>query len=351
MANIANGVLYGVFACAAIPVGSLLNAVGPRPTLMVGCTGYALFSGALWYFSDTGHLWFPVFAGAYLGISAAFLWTTAVYMINAYPEEREKARWRAIQWTCNMTGSAIGTSIALGIVWKAKASTGVPRSVYITFIVLQVCSLGFASLVLPPDQLRRSDGTALSRFDPISSVELLKISGGLFKDWRVLLLLPCMLVPEMFFPLQATINAYAFNLRTRTLNSLLNNLIQLPASAFLAYLLDNERFGPRRRRMVYGLAFVSIWITGAYIAQTIWLASWNFSYDVAGPDMDFTDPAYAGAVTVYLFYAAQYGIFTSIFLYTLAAFTNDPRKSAGLAGMYIGRESVRRHWWEEKPTS
>ena len=73
MANTANAVLYGIFAVTAIGAGSLLNVVGPRQTLLFGCTGYSLFSGAMWYFSETGNLWYPVFAKAYLDLAAACL--------------------------------------------------------------------------------------------------------------------------------------------------------------------------------------------------------------------------------------------------------------------------------------
>lgn len=58
MANISNGVLYGVFAFSAIGAGPLLNIVGPRWTLLMGITGYPIYQGAMWYFDAYGHLWY-----------------------------------------------------------------------------------------------------------------------------------------------------------------------------------------------------------------------------------------------------------------------------------------------------
>jgi len=124
----------------------------------------------------------------------------------------------------------------------------------------------------------------------------------------------------------------------RTLNSLLNSLIQFPTTALLAWLLDNQRFGSRKKRLMIGTTFTAIWVSRAYIAQTAWLAAWNFDLSVAGPEIDCANPAYAGAVVIYLFYAGQYGIFGSVILYTLATFTNDPRKNAGMGGLYVGSE-------------
>lgn len=33
--------------------------------------------GGLWYFDTFGHLWYPILGGAYLGLSAGFLWSVA----------------------------------------------------------------------------------------------------------------------------------------------------------------------------------------------------------------------------------------------------------------------------------
>ena len=95
-------------------------------------------------------------------------------------------------------------------------------------------------------------------------------------------------------------NAYAFNLRTRVLNSFLNNLIQIPTTLGLGFLLDNERIGTRRKRAIIGITVVGTWITGTYIAQTAWLAAWKFDRSIPGPMIDCTDKAYAGAVVIYM---------------------------------------------------
>jgi hypothetical protein len=47
MADISNGVLYGVFTFSAMGASTVLNTVGPRPTLMFAVTGYPLYTGKL----------------------------------------------------------------------------------------------------------------------------------------------------------------------------------------------------------------------------------------------------------------------------------------------------------------
>jgi hypothetical protein len=289
----------------------------------------------MWYFDTYGHLWFPIFAGAYLGLSAGCLWTTAMFASTAYPEEKDKGRWRSFQWSMNVTGSAVGAAVAMAISWHSSKES-VPHSVYIVFIILQCCSTASALLVLKPEKLRRCDGTALATFDYMSLFDVLKITGRLLTDWRILMLIPCMFTPEMFFPFQSSMNAYVFNLRTRVLNTLLNNLIQIPTCLLLGWILDNEKLGSRKKRALIGITFDAVWITGTYIAQTAWLASWKFDRSAPGPEIDYTDPAYAGAVVIYIFYAAQYGIFQNMVIYILGTLTNEPRKTAALGGLFVG---------------
>jgi hypothetical protein len=40
--------------------------------------------------------------------------TWSAYMANSYPEEKDKGKWRAIQWAGNLGGSTVGSCIALG---------------------------------------------------------------------------------------------------------------------------------------------------------------------------------------------------------------------------------------------
>ncbi|OQV02268.1 hypothetical protein CLAIMM_07500 [Cladophialophora immunda] len=233
----------------------------------------------------------------------------------AYPEERVKGRWRAFQWCFIMAGSSVGGIIALSITWNTGRE-GVSNALCIIFITLQCCAVVLCFLVRHPMHLRRSDGTELAEFRHLSVKESLAYSGRLLTDWRIICLVPAMFAPEMFFPLQSHINGYAFSLRT--------------ARA--------EQFSEQRRAL-FAIALDVVWITGAYIAQTVWLASWKFRLSVPGPDIDVTDSAYAGAIVIYIFFAAQYSLFQNVVIYVLGAITNDPRKAAALSGLLVGLQS------------
>lgn len=150
-------------------------------------------------------------------------------------------------------------------------------------------------------------------------------------------MIPTFFTPEMFFPLQSSINAYAFSLRTRSLNAVLGSFIQIPTSFAMGYILDNEKFGRRKIRAFLGIGIDAIWITGAYIAQTAWLSSWKFDRSIPGPSIDVSDESYPGAVVIYLFYAAQYGIFQNVVIWLFGTLTNDPRRQAAIGGLFVGR--------------
>lgn len=79
--------------------GPLLNVLGPRWTTVFAMTGYPIYIGkdpspsssrgatgrsttkilaaGFWYYDVSGHTWFPIFGGAFLGITAGLLWTVA----------------------------------------------------------------------------------------------------------------------------------------------------------------------------------------------------------------------------------------------------------------------------------
>ncbi|KAK5043607.1 hypothetical protein LTR84_011367 [Exophiala bonariae] len=333
-ADISNAVLYGVFVFSSFLASSLINVLGPRFTVCIGVTGYPLYTGAMWYYDVTGRLWYPVFAGAYLGVSAGCLWTTASYMANTYPEERDKGMWRAIQWTGNLLGATVGGCIALGINWNAK-STGVPHSVYIIFVILACCSLIFGAMILPPEKLIRSDGTNIAEFKPISMKASIIETSKMFTDPIMILMLPVAFIPEMFMPLLASMNAYAYNLRTRSLNNVLNNVTQIPTVIGCGLLLDNKRLR-RKTRALIAITIIMIWVTGSYIAQTIWLSSWKFNRHIPGPSIDINDAAYPGAVIIYLFYGGQYGMFQNTVVWIIGSLTNDPRRISHMSGIFVG---------------
>lgn len=146
-------------------------------------------------------------------------------------------------------------------------------------------------------------------------------------------MLPAMFAAEIFVCLQSSLNAYAYNLRTRNLNNVLTNVVQIIFNLFVSWIMGLEKLGTRKRRAIVIVVFDAVWVTGTYVAQTIWLASWQLDRNVPGPAIDWKDPAYPGAVVIYLAYGAQNGFFQNTIYWLLSAMTNQPERLVHMAGL------------------
>lgn len=341
MSNISNGILYAVNAACSIPVGTLLNKIGPKWTLLIGIPGYPLYQGSLWYFEAFGDIWFPIFAGAILGFSASCCWTTSIYMVNAYAEEQHKAKWRAIQWSSTLLGALVGSILALALS-SSSAANSVPGVVYLTFLVMQTLSMVLVFwTILPTKHVKRRDGTFLAKLPPLSTRNAFLTSRSIWKNWHVVVLTPCMMVPEMYQSLHVSLNASFFNLRWRAINGMLNAVVQISASLTLALLiLDNTRLMRRRSRRVWaGVAANACLIIPAYILQTIWIHELGpGAHTLSRSD----ERSFDVGVVAYLLQSTHFATLQNILIYILGTFTNAPRATAALSACYNFCEQIQR---------
>lgn len=95
VANETNAILYGLFALCAWFAGAIVNLLKPRWSVVIGAFGYPLYVAGLFYYDRVGHQWFPLWAGAMLGLFCGVLLTAATYIQFSYPEEKNKGKVRA----------------------------------------------------------------------------------------------------------------------------------------------------------------------------------------------------------------------------------------------------------------
>ena len=55
--------------------------------------------------TNTAHEWFPIAAGAFLGLTANLLWTTAGYIAFSYSTEQKRGSFISMQWALLSIGS------------------------------------------------------------------------------------------------------------------------------------------------------------------------------------------------------------------------------------------------------
>ena len=145
----------------------------------------------------------------------------------------------------------------------------------------------------------------------------------------------------MCLALMSSINAYYFNLRTRSLNNVLFQFIMIPCPLALAYVMDSNFIKSRRIRGLVGVAIMGT-IT---LAASAGLAAFIVEKDVnrqknTPPAVDWSDGAFAGPFILYLLFGIVYATYQICVQWTLASLTNDPVKCARYAGMFKGTTSL-----------
>ncbi|OKP11996.1 hypothetical protein PENSUB_2459 [Penicillium subrubescens] len=292
--------IYAVFAVTGFFGGSIMNTIGPRWTMTIGAIGYPFYISSLWYYDATGHDWFPLTAGILGGFGAGLLWTVSGFIQFAYAAEADKGTYIAWQLFLLAIGSTVGALVAFGISINETGLTGVPTSVYLTFIIIMS-----------------------------SAIVLSKI---------VALIVP-MIATEMSSALIPTLSAYTFNLRTRSLNSVLFWAVQIPATLLYGLVLDNDRFS-RRVRGIMALTIAVVIVAVSWALALRIQVKHQLRRDVPSPDWDWTDSQYAEFSVMVLFTGIAYAIDQMIVMWVISAFSNEPRLLARYGGFFKGMLSA-----------
>jgi MFS family permease len=251
--------------------------------MSIGTTGYSLYLGALWCYQINHTRWFLIFAGAFLGVSAALFWAAQGAVMMSYPLEKDKGRSFTIFWSIFQMGTLIGAAIALGIEFHSTLP-GVSNGVYITFMIIMLTAIGTSWLVLPPGTVVRADGTTVKVTDTVTPKREFKEFLLMFKDWRMLALFPMFFSSNYFYAYQGAITAFLFNGRTRALVALLTGLGSIIGSVLIGFVTDNLPFN-RRQRALWSCAIVT------FLVCLVWAAGVGFQTKFAREQKAVLDEA------------------------------------------------------------
>ncbi|KAK4942367.1 hypothetical protein LTR10_017814 [Elasticomyces elasticus] len=341
VASKTNAILYGIFTIFGCLGGSVLNLIGPKLTFVIGAIGYPLYVGGLWYFDRTGNEWFPLFAGAMLGISAGFLWTACGFIQLAYAEESQKAMFITIQWAMTAFGGTVGSLIAFGINVNATDSSGVSTPVYAVFVTIMCLSIVIAFFcIVKPEDVVRDDGTHLAVFHATDARTEIKGILELFTDPKILLLLPGIFVAEVALAIMSSINGYFYNLRTRSLNNVMFEFVMIPFPLALAWIMDTKFVKKRRSRGLLGCTIIGVVTIGTYSSMAAFIHIYDIDRNATPPEVDWTDGRFAWGFILYLLCGIIYAGFQICGQWVLGALTNEPAKCARYAGLYKGITSL-----------
>lgn len=210
---------------------------------------------------------------------------------------------------------------------------------YIGFLVLMLIGAFLAWGLLNINKIVRKDGSRVIAIQhPSWKSEFLGLWEVLRDEPWFVLLFPMFLASNWFYSYQFNdVNGALFNLRTRSLNSLLYWSAQIIGSGLFGYALDTPRFSRTVRARVglitVFLLTVGIWGGGLALQLTYTRASGQ-------GNMDWSSSGYGSRCFLYICYGMFDAIWQTYIYWVMGALTNNSRKLAIYAGFYKSIQSA-----------
>ncbi|KAF2251755.1 hypothetical protein BU26DRAFT_242849 [Trematosphaeria pertusa] len=332
--QVVNATLCSVWFFSSSFGGSILNKLGPGLTMCLGVQTYAVYVGSLWYYDETGKKGYPYAAGPIIGIGAGMVFITAGYITTAYPEESEKGSYATILMNMQGLGSVIGGIIPVIINKDKDVAAGVPRAVYISFIIIMIVGGLITLLLLRPQKLKRDDGSVVAVHPPRGAWEEFRSNLLIFSDPVLLMMLPAFFPAEGFLVYSGSVNAYLNSLRARSLLSFIAVCLQIPAGWGLQWILDRPYWG-RRKRGLIGLTIVCVPMVAAWVWEMIRVRNYNRHAPVTDPT-DWDEPRFGWIFVLFMLTWVTSQLWHNIVYYWIGAVTNSPQKLTHYVGVFRG---------------
>jgi MFS family permease len=332
-----NVALYSTFAFVGFFAGSVNNRLGSILTLQLGTFGYCLYIGSYLALNIHPHAGaFVIASGAILGVCAGLLWAAQGSLMLAYPTESQKGTYIAIFWAIFNLGGIIGSAVSLGTNFNNTSGT-VGNGTYIAFIILTAIGIAIPSVMASPKKVIRSDGSkVIIPLHPTWKTQLYGLWLVLETDPMILLLFPMFFVSNWFYTWQFNdFNGALFDLRGRSLNSLLYWTSQVFGSIGISFILDSKLNRRTRAFSGWGALMVMIFVTH------IWAYFYQIQYVRPGPqDIDIHDKRYVGRVFLYIFFGFLDSMWQTTSYWLMGAISNDAGKLAIMVGFYKSLQSA-----------
>ncbi|KAF9205428.1 hypothetical protein BGZ59_000488 [Podila verticillata] len=347
--NRAGTALSCVFAFSSLFAGALFNILGHRVLLILGGLTYALYIGSFLAYQHIHSIVFVVISSCLLGIGAGWLWCAQGAIMMGYPPEGEKGRFFSIFWAIFNCGGVLGNVIPLALQWNNPTATSASESAYIAYMVIMVLGAFLTILLLPTSKVFRKDGSNVVKVRYSSPISELKSVFALFKDWRMLALIPMFFASNWVYTYQFTaVNGVNFNARSRYMNSSWYWLAQIIASIAYGAFLDKKEWS-RPTRAKYGLILLTAVLAATWAGGVAFQTTYGPVHNIwSDTDKNFVkDPSdfhsidlvnntgeYIGPFFLYFFYGVSDAMYQGYSYWLMGALTNDTNMAARYAGFY-----------------
>ncbi|KAF9948024.1 hypothetical protein BGZ72_010002 [Mortierella alpina] len=247
--------------------GGTHNMIGPRLCVVFGGITFVLYAGSMMLAQDNDSSVYPPLAGILLGLGAGLIWVTQGAMMMSYPTEDNKGKYIACFFAIFNLGAVLGSVLPLALNSRENMDPDdVSSNTYIVYMVIMGVSTLLAVFLARPSTIVRDNGepVTVAKFAGLKAEGMAILS--VFCDWRMLLLIPAFFFSNFSYTYQFNdFNGFNFNIRTRSLNSLIFWVAQIIGALVIGYLLDRIPV-KRPKRAKLGLLFIALLFMATWIA-------------------------------------------------------------------------------------
>ncbi|KAF9114602.1 hypothetical protein BGX27_010358 [Mortierella sp. AM989] len=324
--------------------GGTHNMIGPRLCVLLGGLTFILYAGSMMLAKDDDHSIYPPLAGILIGLGAGLIWVTQGAMMMSYPTEDNKGKYISCFWAIYNLGAVLG-SILPFVMNSAPGMDpdDVSSTTYIVYMVVMGLSTFLALFLSRPSTIIRDDGEPVSvaKFSGLKSEGLAILS--VFCDWRMLLLIPAFFFSNFSYTYQFNdFNGFTFNIRTRSLNSVVFWVAQIVGALVIGYMLD--RIPVRRpKRAMLGLLFITLLFMATWIAALIVQLKYRWERRTLRNNdlIDFEHGGiYTGLMAIYAMFGFCDAAFAVFCYWLMGALSNKHDELSRYAGFFKSIQSL-----------
>ncbi|KAK3814286.1 MAG: major facilitator superfamily domain-containing protein [Benniella sp.] len=325
--------------------GGTHNMFGPRPCVAFGGLTFVLYAGAMMLAKDNEHSLYPPLAGILLGLGAGCIWVTQGAMMMSYPAEDNKGKYIACFWAIFNLGAVLGSALPLAMNSKdGMDPDDVSSDTYIVYMVIMGLASFLAIFLVRPSGIVRDDGepVIVAKFGGVKSEFLAILS--VFCDWRMLLLIPAFFFSNFSYTYQFNdFNGFNFNIRTRSLNSILFWVAQIIGALVIGYLLDRLPM-KRPRRAMLGLLVIAFLFMATWIGALMMQLKHKWERRIVDHTKDLIDyehaDSYPGPLAIYAMFGFCDAAFAVYCYWLMGALSNKHDELSRYAGFFKSIQSL-----------
>ncbi|KAF9580022.1 DUF895 domain membrane protein [Lunasporangiospora selenospora] len=324
--------------------GGAHNMLGPRICVLFGGLTFFLYAGAMLLAKDNENSIYPPLAGVLLGLGTGCIWVTQGAMMMSYPTEDNKGKYIACFWAIFNLGAVLGSILPLFMnIGPDMDPDDFSGATYIVYMVIMSLATLLGIFLAKPATITRDNGeiVTVAKFAGVKA-ECISIL-SVFCDWRMLLLIPAFFFSNFSYTYQFNdFNGFNFNIRTRSLNSIIFWVAQILGAVILGYLLDRIPM-KRPKRAMLGLLFVAL------LFMATWIAALKVQLDHRWErrslkENQLIDYEHGGNYTVLLIIYAMFGFCDAAFalycFWLMGALSNKYDELSRYAGFFKSIQSL-----------